>query len=134
MFEYTDQQSKQWSSETLNFQTSDDGQYKVVFESETSANSYGALLDDIKLETLDNIGYEDSYIALSDIVVGLVDTDGSESLTTHLDLSAFPSGTVVKAPMVMISPRTVMALLISPHGNLTWPSCLLMYQSPVTTH
>ncbi|WP_367971494.1 cadherin-like domain-containing protein [Vibrio scophthalmi] len=98
LFEYTDQQSKQWSSETLNFQTPDDGQYKVVFESETSANSYGALLDDIKLETLDNIGYEDSYIALSDIVVGLVDTDGSESLTTHLDLSAFPSGTVVKAP------------------------------------
>ncbi|ANS87376.1 Poly(beta-D-mannuronate) C5 epimerase [Vibrio scophthalmi] len=98
LFDYTDQQSLAWSSETLHFQTPDDGQYKVVFESETSANSYGAFLDNIKLETLDNIGYEDSYIALSDIVVGLVDTDGSESLTTHLDLSAFPSGTVVKAP------------------------------------
>ncbi|KII75266.1 RTX toxin, partial [Vibrio renipiscarius] len=98
LFEYADQQSQAWSTETLNFQTPDDGEYKVVFESETSANSYGALLDDIKLETLDNVGYEDSYIALSDIVVGLVDTDGSESLTTHLDLSAFPSGTVIKAP------------------------------------
>ncbi|EGU43406.1 putative RTX toxin [Vibrio ichthyoenteri ATCC 700023] len=98
LFEYTDQQSLTWSSETLNFQTPDDGQYKVVFESETSANSYGALLDDIKLGTLDNVGYEDSYIALSDIVVGLVDTDGSETLTTELDLGAFPAGTVIKAP------------------------------------
>ena len=98
LFDYTDQQSKSWASETIHFQTPSDGQYKVVFESETSSNSYGALLDDIKLETLDNVGYEDSFIPLSDIEVGLVDTDGSETLTVQLDLSGLPVGSVIKAP------------------------------------
>ncbi|USD95929.1 hypothetical protein CTT30_07485 [Vibrio coralliilyticus] len=94
LFEYTDQQSLNWQTESINFQAPSDGEYKVVFESETSSNSYGALLDDITLEKADNIGYEDSFIPLSDIVVGLSDTDGSETLS--LVLNGLPEGTVIR--------------------------------------
>ncbi|ARC92094.1 hypothetical protein B6A42_08300 [Vibrio coralliilyticus] len=94
LFEYTDQQSLNWQTESINFQASSDGEYKVVFESETSSNSYGALLDDIALEKADNIGYEDSFIPLSDIVVGLSDTDGSETLS--LVLNGLPEGSVIR--------------------------------------
>ncbi|MCG9597400.1 Ig-like domain-containing protein [Vibrio sp. Isolate25] len=94
LFEYTDQQSLNWQTESINFQAPSDGEYKVVFESETSSNSYGALLDDITLEKADNIGYEDSYIPLSDIVVGLSDIDGSETLS--LVLNGLPEGAVIR--------------------------------------
>ncbi|NRB66717.1 MAG: VWA domain-containing protein, partial [Vibrio sp.] len=94
LFEYTDQQSLNWQTESINFQARSDGEYKVVFESETSSNSYGALLDDITLEKADNIGYEDSFIPLSDIVVGLSDTDGSETLS--LILNGLPEGSVIR--------------------------------------
>ncbi|WP_143695514.1 Calx-beta domain-containing protein [Vibrio coralliilyticus] len=94
LFEYTDQQSLNWQTESINFQAPSDGEYKVVFESETSSNSYGALLDDITLEKADNIGYEDSFIPLSDIVVGLSDTDGSETLS--LVLNGLPEGSVIR--------------------------------------
>ena len=94
LFEYTDQQSLNWQTESINFQAPSDGEYKVVFESETSSNSYGALLDDITLEKADNIGYEDSFIPLSDIVVGLSDADGSETLS--LVLNGLPEGSVIR--------------------------------------
>ncbi|NOJ25864.1 VWA domain-containing protein, partial [Vibrio coralliilyticus] len=94
LFEYTDQQSLNWQTESINFQVPSDGEYKVVFESETSSNSYGALLDDITLEKADNIGYEESFIPLSDIVVGLSDTDGSETLS--LVLNGLPEGAVIR--------------------------------------
>ncbi|ANW23017.1 hypothetical protein BA953_01695 [Vibrio coralliilyticus] len=94
LFEYTDQQSLNWQTESINFQAPSDGEYKVVFESETSSNSYGALLDDITLEKADNIGYEESFIPLSDIVVGLSDTDGSETLS--LVLNGLPEGAVIR--------------------------------------
>ncbi|MBN3493139.1 Ig-like domain-containing protein [Vibrio neptunius] len=94
LFEYTDQQSLNWQTESINFQARSDGEYKVVFESETSSNSYGALLDDITLEKADNIGYEHSFIPLSDIVVGLSDTDGSE--TSSLILNGLPEGSVIR--------------------------------------
>ncbi|RJX66497.1 hypothetical protein DZ860_20365, partial [Vibrio sinensis] len=98
LYEYTNEQSNTWNTESINFATSEDGQYKIVFESETSANSVGALLDNIKLETRDNLGYEDSDIPLSDIEVNLQDRDGSETLTVQLDTSDFPDGTTIKAP------------------------------------
>ncbi|WP_270019388.1 Ig-like domain-containing protein [Vibrio sp. LaRot3] len=98
LFEFDDSQNRDWNDVSVNFATPADGDYKIVFESETSANSYGALLDNIKLETLDNVGYEDSYIPLSDINANLVDTDGSEQLTVELDLSELPAGSKIKAP------------------------------------
>ncbi|MBU2895118.1 Calx-beta domain-containing protein [Vibrio hepatarius] len=94
LFEYTDQQSINWQTENINFQTSSDGDYKVVFESETSSNSYGALLDDIRLEKADNIGFENSYIPLSDILVSLSDSDGSETLS--LILNGLPEDTIIR--------------------------------------
>ncbi|WP_260258402.1 Ig-like domain-containing protein [Vibrio intestinalis] len=98
LFEFDDSQNRDWNDVSVNFATPADGDYKIVFESETSTNSYGALLDNIKLETLDNVGYEDSYIPLSDINANLVDTDGSEQLTVELDLSDLPGGSKIKAP------------------------------------
>ncbi len=72
---YTYDQSKEWTSENVYFQTPDDGDYRVVFES-SHADSYGALLDNIKLETLNNVGYEDGYFPLNNIHVSL----GSDAL------------------------------------------------------
>nr|WP_275436264.1 VWA domain-containing protein [Vibrio sp. Of14-4] len=94
LFDYTDKQSLTWQTEDINFQTPSSGSYKIVFESETSSNSYGALLDDIKLEKANNIGFEDSYISLSEIAVSLNDTDGSETLS--LLLNGLPEGSVIR--------------------------------------
>ncbi|WP_394149711.1 VCBS domain-containing protein [Vibrio maritimus] len=81
---------RQWSrDEQVFFQTPDDGNYRVVFES-PEQNSYGALLDNITLSATENVGYEDSLIDLSDISAALTDVDGSESLT--LQLSGLPDG------------------------------------------
>ncbi|MYM58692.1 VWA domain-containing protein, partial [Vibrio sp. OCN044] len=94
LFDYTDKQSLTWQAENINFQTPSSGSYKIVFESETSSNSFGALLDDIKLEKATNIGFEDSYISLSEIAVSLNDTDGSETLS--LLLNGLPEGSVIR--------------------------------------
>ena len=94
LFDYTDKQSLTWQRENINFQTPSSGSYKIVFESETSSNSYGALLDDIQLEKANNVGFEDSYISLSEIAVSLNDTDGSETLS--LLLNGLPEGSVIR--------------------------------------
>ncbi|MCG9789708.1 VCBS domain-containing protein [Vibrio mediterranei] len=84
---------KDWSEdEQLFFQTLDSFNYRVVFES-PEQNSYGALLDNIVLSTRSNVGYEDTFIDISDISASLNDTDGSEVLT--LLIQGLPQGAVV---------------------------------------
>nr|WP_275661224.1 cadherin-like domain-containing protein [Vibrio mediterranei] len=56
-------------------------------------NSYGALLDNIVLSTRSNVGYEDTFIDISDISASLNDADGSEVLT--LLIQGLPQGAVV---------------------------------------
>ena len=66
---------------------------KIVSEATRyDANGRGAMIDDIALtETLPpNSGFEDSAIRLSSIAAGLIDTDGSETLT--LTLTGLPPG------------------------------------------
>ncbi|WP_421202380.1 immunoglobulin-like domain-containing protein [Aeromonas enteropelogenes] len=67
--------------------------YRLIFESNDS-DSYGAILDNIKLQMVDNKGYEDSFIKLSAINAALVDIDGSETLT--LEISGLPKDAVLK--------------------------------------
>ncbi|MFC5080453.1 Calx-beta domain protein [Vibrio thalassae] len=84
---------KDWSEdEQLFFQTLDSFNYRVVFES-PEQNSYGALLDNIVLSTRSNVGYEDTFIDISDISASLNDTDGSEVLT--LLIQGLPQGAFV---------------------------------------
>ncbi|OLQ91011.1 hypothetical protein BIY22_19130 [Vibrio panuliri] len=93
---YTYDQSKDWTSEIIHFQTATAGDYRVTFES-TDADSYGALLDNIKLETLNNVGFEDGYLPVSNISVNL----GSDQLNlddfkVKLDLGELPNDTKFK--------------------------------------
>ncbi|AYV23772.1 VCBS domain-containing protein [Vibrio mediterranei] len=84
---------RDWSEdEQLFFQTLDSFNYRVVFES-PEQNSYGALLDNIVLSTRSNVGYEDTFIDISDISASLNDTDGSEVLT--LLIQGLPQGAIV---------------------------------------
>ncbi|USE02624.1 VCBS domain-containing protein [Vibrio sp. SCSIO 43133] len=84
---------RDWSEdEQLFFQTPDSFNYRVVFES-PEQNSYGALLDNIVLSTRSNVGYEDTFIDISDISASLNDTDGSEVLT--LLIQGLPQGAIV---------------------------------------
>ncbi|ASI91682.1 VCBS domain-containing protein [Vibrio mediterranei] len=84
---------RDWSEdEQLFFQTPDSSNYRVVFES-PEQNSYGALLDNIVLSTRSNVGYEDTFIDISDISASLNDADGSEVLT--LLIQGLPQGAVV---------------------------------------
>nr|WP_277948700.1 tandem-95 repeat protein [Vibrio sp. 10N.286.49.B1] len=92
LYTFDDSVNREWNSESLVFQTPDDGNYRVLFES-NQVDSYGALLDNITLSSRHNYGYEDTYIDLSDITSALTDYDGSESLT--LLLKGLPEGTIV---------------------------------------
>ncbi|WP_042021748.1 immunoglobulin-like domain-containing protein [Aeromonas sobria] len=67
--------------------------YRLIFESNDS-DSYGAILDNIKFQAVDNKGYEDSFIKLSAINSALVDIDGSETLT--VEISGLPKDAVLK--------------------------------------
>ncbi|WP_421331793.1 VWA domain-containing protein [Aeromonas veronii] len=73
------------------------GTYRLVFESkDTSGNgdSYGAVLDNVKFQAVDNKGYEDSFIKLGKIDAELVDKDGSERLSVEIE--GLPVGAVLK--------------------------------------
>ncbi|GAK88117.1 T1SS secreted agglutinin RTX [Vibrio ponticus] len=67
---YTYQPSKEWKAESISFQipsdASYDGDYRIVFES-SETDSYGALLDNIELKTLNNVGFEAQSFPLADI-------------------------------------------------------------------
>ncbi|WP_206668277.1 VWA domain-containing protein [Aeromonas sobria] len=73
------------------------GTYRLVFESKDASgdgDSYGAVLDNVKFQAVDNKGYEDSFIKLGKIEAELVDKDGSERLSIEID--GLPVGSVLK--------------------------------------
>nr|WP_270832625.1 immunoglobulin-like domain-containing protein [Aeromonas sp. QDB22] len=73
------------------------GTYRLVFESLDASgggDSYGAVLDNVKFQAVDNKGYEDSFIKLGKIEAELVDRDDSERLSVEID--ELPVGAVLK--------------------------------------
>ncbi|MFQ2918164.1 immunoglobulin-like domain-containing protein, partial [Aeromonas allosaccharophila] len=73
------------------------GTYRLVFESKDASgngDSYGAVLDNVKFQAVDNKGYEDSFIKLGKIEAELVDKDGSERLSVEIE--GLPVGAVLK--------------------------------------
>ncbi|WP_042010571.1 immunoglobulin-like domain-containing protein [Aeromonas fluvialis] len=73
------------------------GTYRLVFESKDasgSGDSYGAVIDNVKFQAVDNKGYEDSFIKLGKIEAELVDKDGSERLSVEIE--GLPVGAVLK--------------------------------------
>ncbi|GAL20741.1 putative hemagglutinin/hemolysin-related protein [Vibrio maritimus] len=92
LFEFDDSVNRDWNNVQEFFQVPEDGTYRIEFESEQD-DSYGALLDNIVLSARSNVGYEDTYIDISDIVANLTDTDGSEILT--LLIQGLPQGAIV---------------------------------------
>ncbi|MFB2856926.1 type I secretion C-terminal target domain-containing protein [Aeromonas allosaccharophila] len=73
------------------------GTYRLVFESKDASgngDSYGAVLDNVKFQAVDNKGYEDSFIKLGKIEAELVDRDDSERLSVEID--GLPVGAVLK--------------------------------------
>ncbi|MFQ2182244.1 immunoglobulin-like domain-containing protein [Aeromonas veronii] len=73
------------------------GTYRLVFESKDASgngDSYGAVLDNVKFQAVDNKGYEDSFIKLGKIDAELVDRDGSERLSVEIE--GLPVGAVLK--------------------------------------
>ncbi len=93
IYEFNDAVNRNWNNVQEFFQVPSNGTYRVLFES-SQADSYGALLDNITLSTRSNVGYEDTFIDVSDIKsVNLNDTDGSEVLT--LLIQGLPTGAIV---------------------------------------
>ncbi|OED96493.1 VWA domain-containing protein, partial [Vibrio breoganii] len=70
-----------------------EGDYRLILQS-TDANSYGAIVDNLILESSDAKGVEGEFVDLWDLSAGLTDTDGSEALT--LTLEGLPEGTIIK--------------------------------------
>ncbi|OBT13510.1 hypothetical protein A9264_13920 [Vibrio sp. UCD-FRSSP16_10] len=70
-----------------------EGSYRLLLQS-TDSNSYGALIDNLILQSSDAYGEVDTFVELWGIDSSLNDTDGSEQLT--IQLSGLPEGTVVK--------------------------------------
>lgn len=92
LFEFDDSVNRDWNDVKEFFQVPEDGTYRIEFESEQD-DSYGALLDNIVVSARSNVGYEETYIDISDIVANLSDTDGSEALT--LSIQGLPEGAIV---------------------------------------
>ncbi|GAM69996.1 T1SS secreted agglutinin RTX [Vibrio sp. JCM 19236] len=70
-----------------------DGNYRLLVQS-TDANSYGAIVDNLVLESSDARGFEDTFVDLWDLGASLADTDGSETLV--VTMSGLPEGTIIK--------------------------------------
>nr|WP_206536074.1 cadherin-like domain-containing protein [Vibrio brasiliensis] len=82
-----------WQKGTFTLPVEDSGKYRLVLEAD-EADSTGAIIDNIQFTAVDNYGYEDSFIKLSEISASLVDaTDGSETLTVELE--GLPVGSVL---------------------------------------
>ncbi len=69
------------------------GNYRIIFEAK-SADSYGALIDNISFKSLDNQGYEDTAVKLSKINVSSF-TESAVDISTSLKLSGIPGRSVV---------------------------------------
>ncbi|QDF65292.1 type I secretion C-terminal target domain-containing protein [Shewanella sp. SNU WT4] len=69
------------------------GKYRLLFEGD-NADSYGAILDNLAFKVVDNMGYPEEFINLSDISASLKDTDNSESLL--IKLQGLPEGSTLK--------------------------------------
>ncbi|WP_141347167.1 cadherin-like domain-containing protein, partial [Vibrio inusitatus] len=70
-----------------------EGDYRLILQA-TDADSYGAIVDNLILESSDAKGVEGEFVDLWDLSAGLADTDGSETLT--LTLEGLPEGTIIK--------------------------------------
>ncbi|MFB9144783.1 tandem-95 repeat protein [Vibrio artabrorum] len=80
-----ERQGSGWQEGTFTLPVEDSGKYRLVLEAD-EADSTGAIIDNIQFTAVDNYGYEDSFIKLSEISSSLVDaTDGSETLTVELE-------------------------------------------------
>ncbi|CAM3956000.1 cadherin-like domain-containing protein [Vibrio neonatus] len=77
----------------LSLPSDSEGNYRLLLQS-TDANSYGALIDNLVLESSDAFGEVDTFVELWDISANLNDTDGSEILT--VELSGLLEGTTIK--------------------------------------
>ncbi|WP_231625268.1 tandem-95 repeat protein [Vibrio coralliirubri] len=79
-----ERQGSGWQEGTFTLPVEFSGKYRLVLEAD-EADSTGAIIDNIQFTAVDNYGYEDSFIKLSEISASLVDaTDGSETLTVEL--------------------------------------------------
>ncbi|WP_179136974.1 Calx-beta domain-containing protein, partial [Vibrio campbellii] len=80
--------------ESITLPVEESGKYRLLFEAD-EADSTGAIMDNIKFTAVDNLGYEDSFIKLSEIDASLQDSlDQSESLT--VELTGIPVGSVLR--------------------------------------
>ncbi|WP_261815292.1 Ig-like domain-containing protein [Vibrio gallicus] len=70
-----------------------EGNYRLILQS-TDANSYGAIVDNLVLESSDAKGLEGSFVDLWDLGAALTDIDDSETL--NVVMSGLPQGTIIK--------------------------------------
>ncbi|MET2947465.1 tandem-95 repeat protein [Vibrio owensii] len=83
-----------YQGESITLPVEESGKYRLLFEAD-EADSTGAIMDNIKFTAVDNLGYEDSFIKLSEIDASLQDSlDQSESL--KVELTGIPVGSVLK--------------------------------------
>ncbi|WP_279461685.1 Calx-beta domain-containing protein [Aeromonas veronii] len=70
------------------------GNYRLLFEADSDADSVGAILDNLSFSAVDNLGYIGNFIKLGNINAQLVDDDNSESLS--IKLQGLPEGAILK--------------------------------------
>ncbi|MDO2437901.1 VWA domain-containing protein [Aeromonas veronii] len=80
-------------NQTVSLPVDVSGKYRLIFEA-VDANSTGAILDNIKFQAVENKGYEDSFIKLSEINASFADIDDSE--THSVIISGLMSGSILK--------------------------------------
>ena len=91
-----DYNASTWQHENILFKTQDDGNYQVVFKSDQT-DSYGALVDDITLETNSSFGYEGDYFRLADVEVNVLDKVGvQEPNSLEVLFEGLPEGSEIK--------------------------------------
>ncbi|WOT04880.1 Ig-like domain-containing protein [Shewanella youngdeokensis] len=92
-----DPDSNEWQlNQTVNLQIDTSGTYRLIFESQ-NADSRGALIDNLSFKAVENYGYEDSFVKLSEINTSLTDADYSEQLS--VTLSGIPEGSTLKGTL-----------------------------------
>ncbi|WP_229800414.1 type I secretion C-terminal target domain-containing protein [Vogesella alkaliphila] len=94
LFDFSPTQVGWAKGQQLSLGIEQSGNYRLIFQAKDAGDSYGAVLDNIKFQAVDNKGYEDTFIKLSAINAALVDVDGSETLS--VEISGLPQGAVLK--------------------------------------